>query len=105
MARSQSLSGGDKARLLRAFAFHIHRKEPAEDVLRTHIEEQLRAGRRREYLPVEAALNESGFAAALKAMTVIGEETAVILAAVVDAKDHRLLAACLNDLADFVEGM
>lgn len=63
----------------------------------------MRHGRRREYRPVNDALTNDGFVGGLKAMEMIGEETAAILPAVIEAKDHRLLAAVLNALAEHLE--
>jgi len=104
MARNNDLDGAGKARLLRALAFEIHRKRPGDEVLREYVDEQYALGRRREIRAADEALSERGFAAGLVALDLIGAETAVVLTAVTDAKDHRTLAAALNGLADFVAG-
>ena len=104
MARNTGLDGEDKARLLRALAFEIRRKRAGDEVLREHIDQQYALGRRREIRAADEALSERGFAAGLVALDLIGAEAAVVVAAIVEGKDHRVLAAALNDLADFIEG-
>lgn len=104
MARQETLATDEQARLLRGLAFQIHRKQPADEVLREHFDEQFRMGRRREYRAANDALAESGFAAALRALGMIGDEGALLLAAIVESKDHRLLATALNLLADRIDG-
>lgn len=104
MARNDLFDSGEKARLLRALAFQIHRKRSPDDVLLEHIEEQLRNGRRREYRPAGETLAAEGFLAALQVLELVGGEAAAVLAAVIEAKDHRLLAGALGNLADHLEG-
>ena len=103
MARNTGLDGADKARLLRALAFEIHRKRPGDEVLREYVDEQYALGRRREIRAADEALTERGFAAGLVALDLIGAEAAIVLAVLAEGKDHRALAAVLNNLADFVE--
>ncbi len=104
MARQATIATDEQARLLRALAFQIHRKQPADEVLREHFDEQFRLGRRRECRAASEALDESGFAAALQALGMIGDEGSLLLAAIVESKDHRLLADALNRLADRIDG-
>jgi len=102
MARNNGLDGKEKAALLRAFAFEAHRKRPADEILRDYVNEQYALGRRREIRAVDDALTERGFAAGMVALDLIGAEAALVLAIIVD-KDHRLLSAALNALADSAE--
>lgn len=103
MARKPDRDLGGKARLLRALAYEIHRKTSAEDALTTHIEEQYRLGRHREWRPVADTLAEQGFAAALAGMGLLSPDAAVVLATVVEARDHRMLSSALNALADHLD--
>lgn len=103
MARPSLSSNADKARLLRSLAFEIHRKQPANDVLREHIDDQLRLGKRKEYRPAQDALNDEGFAAALRALDVVSDDAAVLLGCLVEGGDHRLQSAALTKLAEFLE--
>lgn len=103
MARPSLSSNADKARLLRSLAFEIHRKQPANDALREHIDDQLRLGKRKEYRPAQDALNDEGFAAALRALDVVSDDAAVILGCLVEGGDHRLQSAALTKLAEFLE--
>ncbi|MGC2856577.1 hypothetical protein ACM64Y_13975 [Novispirillum sp. DQ9] len=103
MARPNLSSNADKAKLLRSLAFEIHRKQPADDVLRAVIDDQLRLGKRKEFRPAQEALNDNGFAAALRAMDVLSDDAAIILGCLVDGGDHRLQSAALTKLAEFLE--
>lgn len=91
----------DKPRLLRALAFEIRRKLPADEALAACIERESRGGRHRIYRQVSAALQSEGFIAALRAADVLGEEASVILALVLETHDHRLLAEAIGGMADF----
>lgn len=103
MARPSLSTNSDKARLLRSLAFEIHRKQLPDDVLREHIDDQMRLGKRKEYRPAQDALNEDGFAAGLRALDIIGEDAAIILGCLIEGGDHRLQSAALTKLADFLE--
>lgn len=103
MAKSDILATDAKVRLLRSLAFHIHRKVPAEEAMREFVDEQLKQGRRKEYRPAADALGAEGFLAAVRTLALLGDEALALLAVVVEAKDHRLLAAALNALADHLE--
>ena len=103
MARNNDLDGAAKAALLRALAFEIHRKRPGDEVLREYVDEQYALGRRREIRATDQALSERGFAAGLVALDLIGDETALVLEALVNTKDHRAVAAALTGLAEFLE--
>jgi hypothetical protein len=92
-----------RARFLRALAFEIHRKRPATDALTDCIEKEGRNGKHRAFRSATAALEADGFVPALQAAGMIGDEAAVVLAAVTAGSDHRLLAAALNGLADHAE--
>src|SRR6516165_4247994 len=100
MSRNDRQAAEEKGRLLRALAFQIHRKRPADEVLREHIDQKMQNGQRREFRPAEEALVNDGFLAALRVLDVIGGEAAAVLAVVMEAKDHRLLAGALGRLAD-----
>ena len=92
-----------KARFLRALAFEIHRKRPAAEAMVDCIEREGQRGRHRTLRPASAALASEGVVAALKVADLLGDEAAVVLAAVVAGGDHRLLSAALNNLADYHE--
>lgn len=98
-----SRDNAEKARLLRALAFEIHRKRPAEEVLAECFEKEGRGGRHRMFREARAMLETSGFAAALQTAGLVGDEAAVILAAVAAAGDHRLLSGVLSSLADLLD--
>ena len=103
MARNDSLDVADRVRLLRALAFQIRRKHPADEAFTEVVELEFRGGRHKLFRPAGDALAESGFVAAVKMLGLIGEEAAVVLEVVVDANDHRLLAGVLERLADHTE--
>lgn len=103
MARNDSLDLPDKVRLLRALAFQIRRKRPADEAFADVAEQEFRGGRHKLFRPASDALAESGFVAALKCLSLIGDEAAVVLSTVLDANDHRLLASSLERLADYIE--
>lgn len=104
MARNDvHTAAADKARLLRALAFQIHRKQLPDEVLQAYFDEQFQLGRRREFRSANDALRDQGFAAALHSLGMMGDDAALLLAAIVESKDHRLLAAVLNTLADHAE--
>lgn len=90
-----------KVRLLRALAFEIHRKRPAVEAMAECIEKEGQRGRHRILRPASAVLVSDGFVAALRQAGMLGEEAAVVLAAVVESGDHRLLAAAIGSLADY----
>jgi hypothetical protein len=94
----------DKVRLLRALAFHIHKKLAAADALAECFEAEGRGGRHRQWRQAGEVLKADGFVPALAAAELIGEEAAAILATVAAAGDHRLLSAALGALADHHEG-
>lgn len=101
--KSDILDADERIELLRAFAFQVHRKRPLDEVLAEHIEHQLQLGRRREYRAANDLLESEGVAPTLKLLGLVGDEAAIVLSAVLDAKDHRLLSAALNGLAEFQE--
>lgn len=103
MARNDTHAAADKARLLRALAFQVHRKQPPAEALQAHFDEQFQLGRRREFRGANDALKDHGFAAALNSLEMVSDDGALLLAAIVESKDHRLLASALNMLADHVE--
>ncbi len=103
MARTDSLDTADKVRLLRALAFQIRRKRPADEAFTDVLEQEFRGGRHRLFRPASDALGESGVLAALKLLCLVGEEAAAVLAVVLEANDHRLLASALEHLADYTE--
>lgn len=93
----------DKARFLRALAFEIRRKLPANEALTECIDKEGRGGRHRLFREASAVLESEGFIPALQAAGMLGEEAAAVLATVVAANDHRLLANAINNLADLNE--
>lgn len=93
----------DKARFLKALAFEIRRKRPAEEALTECIEQEGRGGRHKAFRQAAAVLAEEGFVPALQAADLLGDEAAAILIPVVEENDHRLLAGVLSGLADFYE--
>lgn len=93
----------EKVRLLRALAFHIHKKEAPEDALTACFEAEGRGGRHRQWRQAGAVLESEGFTAALLAGELIGPEAAAVLAVVADARDHRLLSGALTALADYLD--
>lgn len=103
MAKNDSLDTEDKVRLLRAVAFHVHRKQPIADVLMEQVEQELRGSRRRVYRAAAEALADGDTLRALTAIGAVGEEAACILGPVIDQGDHRLLSSALNNLADWAE--
>ena len=100
---SRDFSPEDKGRVLRALAFEIRRKRPADEALASCIENEGRGGRHRQWRPISAALESDGFLAALKLAGLVGDEAAEVLTVVVESHDHRLLGSALGALADFVE--
>lgn len=103
MAKANHHGNEERSRLLRALAFHIHRKRSADEVLREHIDQKMANGQRREYREADETLTNDGFVATLRVLGLIGGEAAAVLAAVIEAKDHRLLADALGRLADLDE--
>ncbi|CAA7624467.1 hypothetical protein [Magnetospirillum sp. SS-4] len=103
MARKDSLGSGDKARLLRALAFHIRRKRPVEEAFTEVMEQEFRGGRHRLFRPVADAMAETGILSAFILLGLMGIEAGAVMAAVLEANDHRLLAGALERLADHAE--
>ena len=103
MARHDTLDTEDKVRVLRALAFHIHRKRPADEVLNEILDQESKGGRRRAFRPAADALAESGFLEAVKVLGLLGDEAAQILEVIVETHDHRLLSSALGKLADHAE--
>ena len=93
----------DKARFLKALAFEIRRKRPAEEALTECIEQEGRSGRHKAFRQAAAVLAEEGFVPALLAAGLLGEEAAVVMHCVVEGNDHRLLAGALTGLAEYWE--
>lgn len=104
MAKNEALDKAEKIQMLRQMAFHIHRKREPAEVLGEFLDEQFRLGRRREFRPAADAMNAGGFAEAMQALGMVGDEGALLLGVILDGKDHRLMAAALNALADRIEG-
>lgn len=102
MARNET-HAAEKARLLRALAFEIHRKLPAHEALQGYFDQQFQLGRRREVRGANDILADQGFAAALRALDMMSDDAALLLEAIVVSKDHRLLASALNTLADHLD--
>jgi len=96
-------SSSDKARFLKALAFEIRRKRPAEEALTDCIEQEGRGGRHKAFRQAAAVLAEQGFVPALLAADLIGEEAAVVLESLIRESDHRLLAGAIAGLAEFHE--
>jgi hypothetical protein len=96
-------SNEDKVRLLHSVAFLIHRKRPAVEALAECFESEGKGGRHRQFRQAVTVLEAEGFVPALAAAELIGAEAAAILATVDAAGDHRLLAAALNAVADYLE--
>ena len=103
MARTDSSNAAEQARLLRGLAFRIHRKRPPEEALDELLGEESRGGRHRQFRAAIDALAEDGFLAAMQSLGWVGDEAAAVLAAVLDANDHRLLSAALGRHADHAE--
>jgi arginase family enzyme len=100
---SRNDNSSEKVRFIRALAFEIHRKRPAEEALADCIEREGKGGRHRLWRPASVALEADGFVAALRAAELLGDEAAAMLRPVVAGGDHRLLAATLNALADYLD--
>lgn len=96
-------NSSDKARFLKALAFEIRRKRPAEEALTDCIEQEGRGGRHKAFRQAASVLASEGFVAALQAADLIGEEAAAVLASVMEENDHRLLAGAIAGLAEFHE--
>jgi len=96
-------SSSDKARFLKALAFEIRRKRPAEEALTECIEQEGRGGRHKAFRQAATVLAEQGFVPALLAADLIGEEAAVVLESLITESDHRLLAGAIAGLAEFHE--
>lgn len=90
-------------RFLRALAFEIHRKRPPDEAMAECMEKEGQRGRHRNLRPATAILQSEGFVPALQAAGFVGEEAAVVLAAIAGSNDHRLLSSAVNNLADFRE--
>lgn len=103
MAKNDSMDIEDKVRLLRALAFHVHRKRPVEEALLELVEQELRGNRRRIYRPAAERLAEGETLAALEALGMVGDEAACVLGPVLEGGDHRLLSNIFNRLADLAE--
>ncbi len=93
----------DRARLLRALAFHIHKKLPAADALAACFEAEGRGGRHRQWRQAGEVLADSGFVPALVVAGMVGDEAAAVLAVVAATGDHRILAAAIAALADHLD--
>lgn len=96
-------SDPDKIRFLKALAFEIRRKRPAEEAMTDCIEREGRGGRHKAFRQAASVLADAGFVPALLAAGLIGDEAASVLASVVEENDHRLLAGAIAGLAEFHE--
>lgn len=103
MSKHDSLDGEDKVRLLRALAFHVHRKRPVDEALTELVEQELRGTRRRIYRAAAEKMAENDALGALQAIGVIGDEAACVLGPMLDGGDHRMISAAINRLADWNE--
>ncbi len=104
MARHVEGEGAEKARILRAFAFQVHRKQPLDAVVLDFIEQELQRGRRKEFRPAAEAFNAEGVTAAMVALGLLGGEGAALFRVLSDElRDHRLLSNVLESLAAYHE--
>ncbi len=103
MSRHDTLDQEDKARVLRALSFHIHRKRQPDEVLNEILDQESKGGRRRAFRPAADALAENGFLDAVKVLGLVGDEAALVLEVVIGTNDHRLLSTALGKLADHWE--
>ncbi|WP_043744421.1 hypothetical protein [Paramagnetospirillum magneticum] len=103
MARQDTIDDEDKVRLLRALAFQIHRKRPAEEALGELLEHESKGGRRRAFRAGVDALAADGFTAAMDALGLFNDDALVLLGVLADSGDHRLLSSALGKLADLLE--
>jgi len=91
----------EKAKLLKAFAFQVHRKRTLDEVVLEHVDLEMQRGRRREYRPVAEALNAEGPAAAMRVMELVSDDAAAILKVLAEqCKDHRMMSDILDRLSD-----
>ncbi|OAN44023.1 hypothetical protein A6A04_09075 [Paramagnetospirillum marisnigri] len=104
MAKGSDLDTADKVRVLKALAFQIHRKRPAEEALAEVLDQESKGGRNRAFRPAKEALESQGVLASMQAIELLGDEAAAVLGTVIDARDHRLLSSALSALAEFLEG-
>ncbi len=93
----------EKIRLLRALAFHIHKKEAPEDALAACFEAEGRGGKHRQWRQAMQVLQGEGFIPALLQGELIGADVASVLTVVAQSNDHRLLSGALSSLADHLE--
>ncbi|RAU22618.1 hypothetical protein CU669_08025 [Paramagnetospirillum kuznetsovii] len=105
MAKGTDLDEDDKIRVLKALAFRIHRKLPADEAMAEVLDQESKGGRNRAFRPAKEALDADGFLAAMLAVGLLGEEAASVMAVVVDAHDHRLLSSALTKLAEHLESL
>jgi hypothetical protein len=91
----------EKSRLLRAVAFHIHKKTPATEALTACFDAEGRSGRHRQWRQAAVILESEGFVPALVSAGLVGDEAAAVLAIVTATGDHRVLSAALGALADY----
>lgn len=103
MARQDTIDDEDKVRLLRALAFQIHRKRPADEALGELLEQESKGGRRRAFRAGVDALAAEGFAAAMAALGLFSDDALVLLGVLADSGDHRLLSSGLGKIADLIE--
>ncbi len=103
MAKGTDLDTADKVRVLKALAFQIHRKRPAEEAMAEVLDQESKGGRNRAFRPAKEALESQGVLAAMLVIGLLGDEAGAVLGAVLDAHDHRLLSNALGALAEFVE--
>ncbi len=103
MARHDTIDDEDKVRVLRALAFQIHRKRPAEEALAELLEHESKGGRRRAFRAGTDALAADGFTAAMDALGLFNDDALVLLGVLAESGDHRLLSSALAKLADLLE--
>ena len=98
-----SNTSDETIRLLKALAFHIHKKEPAVEALTRCFEDEGRSGRHRKWREPAAVLETHGFVPALRSADLVSEDAACLLAVIEKAGDHRLLSAALTALAEHLD--
>lgn len=103
MARQDTIDDEDKVRLLRALAFQIHRKRPAEEALGELLEQESKGGRRRAFRTGVDTLAAEGFTPAMAALGLFNDDALVLLDVLAVSGDHRLLSSALGKIADLIE--
>jgi hypothetical protein len=87
-------------RMLRALAFHIHKKIPPRDAFERCIEDEGRGGRHRAWRRTAEVLETEGFIPALLTAELVSPETAAVLAVIENGGDHRQMSSAITAIAD-----